>query len=112
MPHERNEQRSLALHRMIADKLRRQPELLQIPRANLERWIARGGRSLPHLRRWQELLAGPFEQLLERIQEDNEEMRDLRQSTPFAGVLEPRERWRVYETDGTGTHHSGGRNHR
>ena len=97
MPHDRVERRSLALHRAIAAKLREQPELLAIARDNLERWMRAGGRSMPYLERWKQLVEGPFDELLERIQEESPGMTDLRQSTPFAGVLEPRERWRILE---------------
>jgi hypothetical protein len=34
--------------------------------------------------------------------EDSERMAALRQATPFAGVLEPAERWKVYAQFGSG----------
>lgn len=95
--HRRIDERSLALHRAIADKLRKQPELLEIARDNLVRWRATSRRSLPYLDEWQRLVEGPLEKLLGAIESAEERMTALRQSSPFAGVLTPRERWAIYE---------------
>ncbi len=112
MPHDRLERRSLAMHRAIAEKLRAKPELLSIPKENLDRWIARGGRSTPYWERWRAILNGPLEEVLRVIQEDSPGMIDMRQSTPFAGVLTPKERWRFYDESESGTHHPSGRDDR
>jgi hypothetical protein len=40
--HQRIDQRSLALHRAIAEKLRANPALIEIARDNLDRWSLRG----------------------------------------------------------------------
>src|SRR5262245_44469156 len=98
MSHQRVERRSLALHRAIAAKLRVQPQLLQIAHDNIERWSRKRPRSLPYLETWREILTRPLPEVLELLQEDSARMTELRQSTPFAGVLDPRERWRVYDT--------------
>jgi hypothetical protein len=102
MPHDRLERRSLALHQAIADKLREHPELLSIAVGNIERWSQRRGRAQPYLDAWREILGLPFPELLNLIEEDSPRMAELRQSTPFAGVLDPRERWRIYDTFGAG----------
>jgi hypothetical protein len=31
--------------------------------------------------------------------DDDEEARSLRQATPFAGALKPRERWRIWDEE-------------
>jgi hypothetical protein len=95
--HERIEKRSIALHRAIAEKIRSKPELLEIARDNLARWMQKGGRSQPYWDAWTELLARPLPELLQQLTEDSERMRALRQATPFAGVLSPSERWAVYD---------------
>jgi hypothetical protein len=95
--HRRIDERSLALHRAMADKLREQAELLQIARDNIARWRVTAGRSLPYLDEWQRMLDGPLDKLLSAIESDGERMTALRQSSPFAGVLTPRERWAIYE---------------
>jgi hypothetical protein len=112
MPHDRLERRSLALHRAIAAKLRARPELLTIARENIQHWSAQGGRSQPYLDTWRAILDQPLEEILRVIAEDSPRMTDLRQSAPFAGVLDPRERWHVYDTFESGTHHPGGGNDR
>ena len=95
--HERIDRRSLVLHRAIADKLRAHPALLAIARQNLDRWSAAQGRSQPYWDAWRSLLDLPLEELLERMVEESEHMTAMRQATPFAGVLTPRERWAVYD---------------
>jgi hypothetical protein len=94
--HQRIDERSLALHRAIAAKLRANPALLDIARENLDRWSITNGRSQPYWDRWREILSRPLEEVLGLIVEESEEMTALRQATPFAGVLDPRERWAIY----------------
>ena len=95
--HRRIDLRSLALHRAIAEKLRANPALLDIARENLDRWSRASGRSQPYWDAWREILNRSLEEVLELLVEDSETMTDLRQATPFAGVLEPAERWAIYE---------------
>jgi len=94
--HRRIDERSVALHRAIAQKLRERPELLAIARDNLTRWQLLGGRSAPYLDEWQGILDRPLEDVLTLIEEPGERMTALRQSSPFAGILEPAERWAIY----------------
>ena len=112
MPHDRLERRSLALHRTIAAKLRQQPALLAIATDNLDRWSAMSGGAQPYWDAWRAILRRPFEEVLMLIEEDSPRMTELRQSTPFAGVLDPKERWHVYDTFESGTHYSSGGSHR
>jgi len=95
--HLRLDRRSLALHRAIAAKLRADPSLLNIARDNLDRWSQQQGRSQPYWDAWRRFLDGPFEDLLRLLEEDGEQMTDMRQASPFAGVLTPRERWAIYD---------------
>jgi hypothetical protein len=89
--------RSLAMHRAIAEKLRAHPELMEIAHENLERWSAAPGRSGRYWDQWRELLSRPLPEVLAAIVEDSERMTAMRQTSPFAGVLEPRERWAIYD---------------
>jgi hypothetical protein len=95
--HQRIDRRSLALHRAISMKLLAQPELIEIARENLDRWSLARGRSQPYWDAWREILNRPLPEILDLLHEESERMTDLRQATPFAGVLEPAERWAVYE---------------
>lgn len=112
MPHDRLERRSLALHRAIAAKLGAHPDLLAIAHDNLDRWSRMGGRSQPYWDQWRAMLAQPIEDLLAAIQEDSPRMTELRQSSPFAGVLDPKERWHIYDTFESRAHNPGSGNHR
>jgi hypothetical protein len=96
--HQRIDRRSLVLHRAIAEKLRKQPALMEIARENLERWSLSGGRSQPYWDAWRELLGRPLPEVLDLLVEPGERMTAMRQATPFAGVLEPAERWAIYES--------------
>jgi hypothetical protein len=95
--HQRIDRRSLALHRAIAEKLRADPALIQIAHDNLDRWSAKGGRSQPYWDAWRAILKRPLPVILELLEEESERMTAMRQATPFAGVLEPAERWAIYE---------------
>ena len=101
--HQRIDQRSLELHRAIAAKLREQPELLAIAHDNLTRWSKTGGRSQPYWDAWREILERPLEEVLSLLVLDNERMTALRQAAPFAGILEPKERWAIYARVGRAT---------
>ena len=94
--HRRIDRRSLALHRVIANKLQAHPALLEIARENLARWSASTSRSQPYWDAWREILDRPLPEVLTLLEEDSERMDAMRQATPFAGVLEPAERWAVY----------------
>ena len=96
------------MHCAIAERLRASPELLGIAHDNLRRWSGSAGRSGPYMERWRELLALPLEELLAVIEEDSEDMRAMRQSSPFAGVLRSKERWEIYDAFAVGTRNSGG----
>ena len=94
-PHRLAEERSLAYHRAIAARLAREPALVARARAKVAAWRTEG-RSPFYARAWERLLSGPTKTLAQFLAADTEEARALRQATPFAGALEPRERWRIW----------------
>ncbi len=91
--HAINEERSLRLHRLVAERLSKDPSLLAVAKIQLRRWRAERTLAIPYIDAWQALLDGPMPKLLAVLTDDGEISRDLRQTTPFAGVLRPRERW-------------------
>lgn len=95
--HQEIDRRSLALHAAVAEKLQQQPELLAVARANLERWRQGAGRSQAYLDAWEKILELPLEELTRQMLLPGEKMTAMRQASPFAGVLTPRERWRIYD---------------
>jgi hypothetical protein len=89
--------RSLAMHCKIARKIARDPELLDIAKANLERWSAKSDGPLPqYVHEWQEILVRPWPEVAELITRMSEDATRLRSSSPFAGVLTADERNQIY----------------
>lgn len=87
---------SLALGRAVAHHLMTDGSRVKaIGRRNLARARTRHQTEPSWLRRWQELLDGPEDQLVDVLTSPDEDARVLRQSSPFAGVLTPRERWKT-----------------
>lgn len=97
LTHQQIDERSILLHRAVAQKIRENPDLLAIARDNLRRWVAQGG-PRAYWTEWETLLDGPLEDLLTFIISPAEEARRMRQCSPFAGILPPRERWSIYES--------------
>jgi hypothetical protein len=92
--HRTAELRSIALHRLVAERL--DDDGVERARARVDGWLATGGPVPPEsAARWRVLLAQPVAVIAESLTEDTEEMRDLRQTTPFAGVISAQQRWRV-----------------
>lgn len=101
LKHRVAEARSLALHCLIARKIAADPRLLETATRNLAAWAARYGDSPPRaLEEWRRVLARPWPEIAALITDPGEEAARLRQSSPFAGVLTPAERQRVYEAFG------------
>lgn len=100
--HIRIEKRSIALHRAIADRIRTNPRLMEKARENLQKYLdqfAQENRPLPKsLSEWQDILTNRSrEAVLEFLVSSGETAGRLRQSSPFAGILTPKERWKIYE---------------
>jgi excisionase family DNA binding protein len=94
----RDQLRSLWLSQAVAGHVVRDPEgTLERARRNLDKMLtspARGSAKV-WLREWQQLLDGPVEDVLEALTSRSPRSRELRQNTPFAGVLSERERREV-----------------
>jgi hypothetical protein len=97
-PHRLAEERSIAMHRAVADKIRRDPAIVERARRRVQAWVAERKIHPQYARQWQALLDLPRDQLCERLVANDEAMRALRQSTPFVGVLGARERWAIRRT--------------
>jgi hypothetical protein len=86
------------LHQKVADKLERHPELLSVPLANIERWLANGHTAPHRLEQWRLIIlrAQASEQglhdLLAILRDAAEDAQRLRDYAPFAGVLTTEER--------------------
>jgi len=93
MNHQAIDRRSLMMHRIIAARLRAQPELIAVAYTNLERW------NCPERHWWREwsaiLSSQTVEEIANLIEREDEDACRMRQSAPFAGVLTPKEVWEL-----------------
>lgn len=94
--HRLAEARSLAYHRVIAERIAGGRVELDRHLARLVEWRSRGLVGAAYLDRWAALLSGPRDVLCAALVRDDEELRALRQTTPFAGVSSPAERWEIW----------------
>lgn len=74
--HRLAEDRSLALHRVIAQRLEGDPSILERARERVATWIAEG-RAPHYARAWQFLLSGPAAEVIRTLVADTEEARAL-----------------------------------
>jgi hypothetical protein len=86
------------LYPLIAEKIERDPALVDEALRTARRWIAEGLQPLARLREWENLLlraqAGEdgLRQLLHLLRDDSEEARRLKDFGPFPGLLSRSER--------------------
>lgn len=107
----RDQRRSLWLAFAIAGRIVGKPEAARsVARRNLANMRASArGQAVSWLREWERLLAGSIEDLLIALTSRSPRGRDLRQNSPFAGVLSEAERaevlasWRDHERGGSQT---------
>jgi hypothetical protein len=52
------------------------------------------------VRAWDAVLRRPLHEVAAFLVDEGEEATELRQSTPFAGALPPRERWQIWRKVG------------
>jgi hypothetical protein len=96
--HPRLDARSLALHSLIARKLRADPALIKKARATLRRWRSKVPTPFPvYFGEWQRILKGTTEDIAGFLTSTSEDATRLRQSSPFTSILTPEERRRIYE---------------
>jgi transcriptional regulator with XRE-family HTH domain len=92
----REERRSLALHRAIAERLVADPAgTVARARATLKRMV-RVAPTSQTLREWRVLLDRPVAALVDLVTDPSPWARELRHVTPFAGLLTAAERAAVY----------------
>jgi hypothetical protein len=96
--HGRAERRSLAYHRALARRLRRPmvDEALRL----LWKWREQGQIDERYAEQWEQVLHRPLAELRQFIGEDSQRGRDLRQNSPFAGMLSEPERKRINDEVG------------
>ena len=88
-------ERSLAFHREIAQRLLRDATILDRARQRVRGWMVENP-NRPYVTQWARVLEGTAESVADFLVDPSELAQELRQSSPFAGVLDPRERWRIW----------------
>lgn len=101
-------QRSLALHRAVVQQVVREPKLLERASRRVADWRASGAVALPYVEAWERILSLPIGALTAELLEESEAGHDRRQVSPFAGVLDPRERWQILRQLGSNPHRATG----
>jgi excisionase family DNA binding protein len=104
----RDQRRSLWLAYAVAAQIVTDPEgAVASGRTNLEQMrTAARGQARKWLDEWERLLDGPIEDLLDNLTSRSPKGRELRQNSPFAGLLDGEERadvlaaWRRHTTGG------------
>ena len=92
--HQDIDARSLAMHRLAAEKIRRDPALLHQVQQTLARWrVTVCASSQPYLQEWDDLARQGLDALLAAAVEDSPQGAARRQASPFAGVLSNQERF-------------------
>lgn len=93
----REERRSLVVHDHIAERLRRDPEpVVTKAKANLAKMRRLHPPAADTFDQWERILEGPLEELISVLRSRDRDARELRQVTPFAGVLNAAERDMAY----------------
>jgi hypothetical protein len=107
--HRRLDERSLALHRLIAKKIEASPALLDKARDNLHRWQQASASPSPALAEWEQVIRGPIHQVIALLIQPSERATRLRQSSPFCGILTDAERRAIYESYSARAYHPRGK---
>jgi hypothetical protein len=97
------EETSLVLHAAVAERLRADPSLVERARLRVEGWLRDGSVAGVYAKAWREILARPVDEVARFLEDPGDRARQLRQSSPFAGVLDPRTRWAVWRRARRGT---------
>jgi hypothetical protein len=93
--HQTSERRGLALHEVIAERM--DEGMIEEARQRIDRLAGDGHLHSHYAKRWRELLSRPIPEIVAALLADDQEGRDLRQNSPFAGVLNEQERRRIIE---------------
>ena len=95
----RADERSVALHKEIAEKLKSNPALWDIPRKNLARWKQRHDGLSRALEEWERIFHQKTnEEIISLLESVSEESMRLRSSSPFTGILNDDERKKIFRS--------------
>lgn len=96
------QRKQLWMHQaMLTHLLTRPEEVMGLARENIRRWRSMhrvDGRTAEYLREWDGILARGLEQTVDTVLSTSPRARELRQNSPFAGVLSQAERTQALRT--------------
>ena len=95
--HRTAERRARAYHAVVADRL--DEAVIDEARARIEQLAAGGHIDPRYADRWRDLLARPRDAIARAIVTESQAARDLRQNSPFSGLLNEQERRRIIEAN-------------
>lgn len=97
MTHEQIDKRSMAMALAVVELVDGDPGRsgLVRARATCERWLREYGPD-PNVAEWHGILKREWSEIRRVLLDPSEEGTRLRQNSPFAGVLPPRQRWDIY----------------
>lgn len=96
--HRLAEERSLGYHGWIAERLTERPEILEIARRRVAEWMIESAPPPYYAIEWSQILAGDTASIARFLVERSERAIELRQSTPFAGAIDPQSRWEIWRS--------------
>lgn len=97
MNHQQIDRRSLALAHAVVQKLESGniEKGLEHVRSVNRRWLERDPSTLHN--EWARILLGDWPSIRAVLLDDSERGAQLRQNSPFCGILTPQERWRFFK---------------
>jgi excisionase family DNA binding protein len=98
----REEERSLRLHQALLTQMLTDPDaVISKAHDNLDRWTRMhrpDGMTTRYLNDWKRVLDGGLDVIVDVVNSSSQEARELRQNSPFAGVLSDETRLQVLRT--------------
>lgn len=95
-------EKSLRLHQALIGDLLTDPEkVIDKARTNIARWLPQqrsDGMTAQYLREWQEILDSGLDRIVDALTATDEKSCELRENSPFAGVLSQERRAKVLQT--------------
>lgn len=100
MLHQDIDKRSLALHRLVCEKIRQSPELMAIAHKNhAKQVLVHAGYDSSagwYLHEWKKILNLPLDDCFAKVLDETEYGNMIRQASPFSGVLSNAERMQFF----------------
>ena len=98
----REEEKSLRLHQALLSQMLAEPDaVVAKARNNLDRWTGMhrpDGMTMRYLEEWKRVLDQGLDAVVDVVTSPSQQARELRQNSPFAGVLPNETRLRVLKT--------------